>query len=111
MRYYLSEETVQELAKQYQSGISYTKLQARFNIPYDVIKENLQRRKIKQQTTIVSYSQKIKSAEDQLISGSYPDYNFLFEINSLEDISKYKSLLNFYAKADLNSKKKEFSVF
>lgn len=103
-RYEIPEKILSEIKQKYINGVSVAKLQATYGYTVSAINSNLRGIRVGFYNAYEKGKESIKDAEKRLIGGTFPDYIFKYDIKSEEDMKKYKSLLNYYAKADLNSK-------
>ena len=100
--YSIDDKTLEKITEQYRQGISLTKLQAEYGIPYHILQNRLYKVRINVSDIKAHNASLIVRAERKLIGGSFPNYTFNFVINTLNDYKKYRSLRFAFAHSDLN---------
>lgn len=101
---YIPREILEKMLVLYRSGSSPVKLQAMFGYSYSTIVARLKKHEFNIGDKIEKGMRNIKEVEETLVSGTFPDYKFEYKIKGIEDYDRYKRVLNYYAKADLNNK-------
>lgn len=99
----IPEGILNTIKEKYKQGASIAKLQSEFNIPYHIIQSRLKNISINQIDMMSHNVGLLQRAENQMIGGVFPNYYFKLDLSTFEAIDKYKSLLHFFAKADLNN--------
>lgn len=103
-KYNIPEYTLSQIRERYVGGTTIARLRDIYGYPYSAISYYLKGLRIGYHNTLEKGMESIKKAEEQLIGGSFPDYTFNYNVESEREMKKYRSLLNYYAKADLNGK-------
>ena len=104
VKYHIPQDILLQMLEKYRSGTSPVKLQAIYGYPYNIIVAKMRKYKFAITDAMCKNLQEIRKTEAELISGTFPDYKFEYKIAGIEDYDRYKRILNYYAKADLNNK-------
>ena len=105
----IPESLMKSIIEKYRGGVTIMDLSNEYNIPYDLLRFRLGDYKINVADFASENCGKIMKAESKLITGSFPNYKLNLEIDGKGNYNKFKSLLFYYANADLNSNYVHFS--
>lgn len=94
---------MESLILKYRGGVPIMDLSNEYNIPYDILRQRLDNYKVNVADFTSENCAKILKAESKLITGSFPNYKLNLPIDGIGNYNKFKSLLFYYATADLNS--------